>query len=90
MKTSKGFSIIEAVLILVVVVAIAAVGYLAYTNFLADDNTSQDEGSATVVMPEKIESIDDIDEVNTKLSEIELQDSDNEEFDKAVESFSQE
>jgi prepilin-type N-terminal cleavage/methylation domain-containing protein len=84
MARRNGFSAVEVVLVLVVVLIIGAVGYLAYNNLVLKptDTVSTTSG------PVKIETASDLDGADTALDNVSVDDdSDSSQLDSAADSF---
>lgn len=93
MHNKNGFSIIEAVVLLAVVVIIGTLGYMAYNNFVANkdsgtasttDTTSKSISTSPVV----IKSNSDLNSIANELDSMSLEDSSSSsQFDTAASSF---
>lgn len=84
MKNSKGFSVIEGLLVIVVLAIVGALGYLGYINFIAPTPSSTTDISEG---PVKVKSSQDLDKVSKELETLPVNDSELEELDSAVNSF---
>lgn len=77
-KNNAGFSAVELVIILVVVSALAFVGYMVYSrqqaDKAADGGTSQSAVANDVPAAPEIESADDLDKASATLDDINLDD----------------
>lgn len=83
MKRQNGFSLIEGLLIVVVLVIIGAVGYLAYSNLWAPKT----EDTNKSVKPVKVESQKDLEEVDSALDQLTVDDSELSQLDSALSNF---
>jgi prepilin-type N-terminal cleavage/methylation domain-containing protein len=86
MTARNGFTIVEVLLVIVVIGIIGAVGYIGYANFIAPKTTT-DTVSSTAQDPVKIENKTDLDNANSQLDNMQIDDSDNSQLDSAVDSF---
>ncbi len=91
MRRQHGFTIVEAVVLLVVLVIIGAVGYSAYTNFIAPQtqtaSTATVASSSSSPAPVKVETKADLDNAATALNNVSLDDSDTSQLNNATNSF---
>lgn len=90
MRQNKGFSILEAILVLAVVAVIGFVGYLAYTNFFpADSEDATTSGSVkTSDEPVVVDSLGDLDDVIDELNAVSVEYvADNNELNSAIDEF---
>ncbi|MFY9228102.1 MAG: hypothetical protein WAO28_02135 [Candidatus Microsaccharimonas sp.] len=77
MKTSRGFTIIEAVIIVVFVAILSLLGLVAYNQFFGTKTTTTaDSSTTTTETVTKVESTSDLDKATTDLDSIDLTDSD--------------
>lgn len=87
--SQRGFSIVEGVFVVIIVVIIGAVGYLAYNNFVAPKasttNTASDPSASSP--PVTVTSTKDLDTVSSTLDNLQLDDSDSGSLDSASNSF---
>ena len=76
MKTSRGFTIIEAVIIVVFVAILSLLGLVAYNQFFAPKTTTTaDSSTAAPETVTKVESTSDLDKATADLENIDLTDS---------------
>lgn len=94
MRNNRGFSVVEVVVLLAVLVIIGALGYVAYNNLILNNDSqsaSSDESALTadsLTSPVVIKSSSDLDKIAEELDSLSLEDSDsNTQYDKAVSSF---
>jgi len=90
MTRSKGFTVVEAILIVAVLAIIGAVGYLAYTNFFAKpkSNTSAYVAPAdSSTVPVVVNNGADLNSALTQLDSISISDSDGSQLDGAAKTF---
>jgi Tfp pilus assembly protein PilE len=85
MKKQDGFTLIEAIFIVIIVGIIGALGYLAYMNIIYANKAP--DTSSTTAQPVKVESKKDLDTASTELDKVSVDDSDNTQFDSATNSF---
>lgn len=83
MKRQNGFSVVEGLLIVVVLAIVGAVGYLAYSNIWAPKS---DDTSVTTA-PVTVENTADLEEVDTALDQLSVEDSELSELDSALNNF---
>lgn len=77
MKRIQGFSAVEVVIVVVVLVILGALGYVAYNNFVANNDTSTKETtSSSEQEPVKIESKDDLDQALNTVDSTSVDDED--------------
>jgi Tfp pilus assembly protein PilE len=86
MNRQNGFSVVEGLLVVVVLVIIGAVGYLAYTN-LWSPKPAADETASTASAQVKVENTNDLNTASTALDNVSLDDSDSSQLDSAANSF---
>lgn len=84
MKNSKGFSVIEGLLILAAIAIVGTVGYLGYVNLIATPATNTSDVSES---PVTVKSNQDIGKVNQELEKLPVDDSELEQLDSTVNSF---
>lgn len=88
MARRDGFSVIEAVLIVGVIVVLGAVGYLAYTNLFKAPATTDSVAEKTMVEePVKVESTADLDKATAALDDVSLDDSELDQLDNELKGF---
>lgn len=79
MKTSRGFTIIEAVIIVVFVAILSLLGLVAYNQFFGSKTATTANTDSNTTAPEtvtKVESTSDLDKATADLDNIDLTDSD--------------
>lgn len=77
MKRIQGFSAVEAVIVVVVLAIVGALGYVAWNNFVATDDTQTSETSTpTEQEPTKIESKSDLDDALNTVDSTSVEDED--------------
>lgn len=89
MARRDGFSFVESLVIVVVLVILGAVGYLAYTNLLVptQKDTAQTTASSST-QPLKVEKASDLDTVSDELDQLQIESSDdNAKLDDAANAF---
>lgn len=85
MHNKLGFSAVEVVIALAVIVILGALGYTAYNNLVVYSNT---ETATPTASPVVIKSADDLDKVAKELESISLEDTESsEKFEEAASSF---
>lgn len=84
MTKQRGFSPIEGILIVAVLVIIGTIGYLAYTNVIAPKTESAKSADA---QPVKVESSADLKDADTALDAVALDDTDSAQLDSATDNF---
>lgn len=72
---NRGFTIIEAVIILVIVGIVATLGVVAYNRFLKPATPTASETTEAPVSTEQVTSTSDLDKVTNDLDSIDLSDS---------------
>lgn len=94
LKKQNGFSLVEIGIVVVVIVVIAALGYVAWNKFANQDaqtetSTSQSTTAEDVPSAPQIQETNDLDEADATLDEINVNGSDDDaQFEREVESFS--
>lgn len=77
MKKIQGFSAVEVVIVVVVLAIVGALGYVAYNNFVANDDTATTETTTSSEQePAKIESKDDLDQALNTVDSTSVDDED--------------
>ena len=84
MTQQRGFSLIEGLLIVAVLVIVGVVGYLGYSNFIAPKS---DSTKAADTQPVKVESTSDLKKADTALDDVALDDSDSSQLDNITDDF---
>ncbi|USN96169.1 MAG: hypothetical protein H6797_03765 [Candidatus Nomurabacteria bacterium] len=93
MHNKNGFSIIEAVVLMAVVVIVGTLGYMAYNNFVANKDSgaasTTDTASKSIsTSPVVIKSNSDLNSIANELDSMSLEDSSSSsQFDTAASSF---
>ena len=94
MRNKNGFSLVETVVLLTVMVLVGALGYMAYNNFVANTDgkaTSTSDMSTSPnpsVSPVVVKSTSDLDKISKELDSMSLEDSDSSsQYDTAANSF---
>lgn len=88
MKKPEGFSVIEVVLVVVAVAVIGVVGWLAFTNVLSPKASETTKDTPTTsVAPITIENESDLENLEKSIGDLNLEDTDNTEFETAVSKF---
>lgn len=90
LRSSQGFSAIEAIIIIVIVAAIVAIGYVVFNrvNDNKEQTTSQTTGTDTPAAPD-INNSSDLDEADTTLdsTDVDAATSDSSELDTELSEF---
>lgn len=88
MKKINGFSIVEILIVISVIILIGAVGWLAYTNMSAPKSADETSEQTSADAPHvTVENEPDLDKADTALDDMNLEDSDTTEFDSTLASF---
>lgn len=87
MRRHEGFSIVEGLLVVAVLVVVGAVGYLAYDNLLVPKAMNDTTSDTVASKPVNITNSKDLDTVNNDLDQLTVDDSELSQLDSAINSF---
>ena len=90
MKRQDGFTLVEAIFIVIILAIIGALGYLAYTNIIAPQSKTAETSSVASSgssAPVKVESKKDLDTASSALDNVSVDDTDSSQLDSATGSF---